>query len=80
MHEHGGFHWGSAREAVPQGDSHAGDEFSVVLQPDVRYCYALSTQFGGFPRFGNDYGYLIGFPDAVFLSLGNFSKKCFQHM
>ena len=64
--ESGGKLWGQAEEGLSQGDPEASGCFCVAWHREVRALDATLAEHGGFARFGNDDGYLVGPASIVF--------------
>ena len=60
---------------MSQGDPEAGYRFCQGFHKEVRQCDAALRESGGLSRFGNDDGYLLGPPQAVFSALNSFAKN-----
>ena len=76
--ETGGKLWGEAEDGLVQGDPESGGYFCVGWHREVKELDTELAVEGGCCIFGNDDGYLLGPPDAVFAALENFSRNI-QH-
>ena len=76
--------WGWAGEGQSQGDPEASGLFSVSWHLDVRELNAALAAHGGFARFGNDDGYLVGPQAILFPALERFAAnvmaRCLLHL
>ena len=82
--ESGGKLWGEAEEGLSQGDPKASSWFCVAWHKEVRELNAILAAHGGFARFGNDDGYLVGPRGIIFQALDSFAtkvrEKCLLHL
>ena len=73
--ESGGRLWGEAGEGLSQGDPEASGWFCVAWHREVQALDATLAEHGGFARFGNDDGYLVGPASIVFPALDLFARQ-----
>ena len=71
--ETGGEAWGESGQGATQGDSEAGFQFSVGIHPHVMTLHDEVAPDGGLAVFGNDDGYILGPPEAVFPAVARFA-------
>ena len=77
--ETGGKLVGEAGDGLSQGDGPSSRIFAAGIHPDVRWVdEELARTGGGCARFGNNDGYLLGPPEAVFPVLATFAERIKQ--
>ena len=73
--ETGGEPWGESGDGLAQGDGMSSAAFAVGLHQDVKLLDAEMAVAGGCAVFGNDDGYVLGPPAAVYPAVDSFARR-----